>query len=122
MITPEDFERIAGELQSEEGVSSQDVAQLLVSVLEMDQQLLIAQSSLEFTLTTAENLMSEVATACINVIGIRDAAKKRKLAKIAGEAAGRLAGAVQLHIAAQIMQSQHDAEGYQLEDDDNGAD
>jgi hypothetical protein len=106
MIDQENFERIINDMQSHVFASPNDVEKLVLSLMEMDQHLVIAQSALDFTLEASQQLMREVAEACIKVIGIRDAAKKRRLAKIAGEAAGRLAGAVQLHIAGQIMESQ----------------
>jgi hypothetical protein len=109
MIGQEDFERVINDVKASVFVSPRDVEALIVSLMEMDQHLVIAQSALDFTLTTAENLMKEVAQACVAVIGIRDAGKKRKLAQVAGEAAGRLAGALQLHIAGQILAAQEAA-------------
>jgi hypothetical protein len=120
MIDQKNFERIVTDLQNHVlSYTQSDVEDLVVSLMEMDQHLAIAQQTLDFTLNTAERLMADVAQSCVNTIGIRDAAKKRKLAAIAGQAAGQLAGAVQLFVAGQIIQAQ---EAVQFEVDDSAVD
>ena len=111
MIDQQNFERIVTDLKQNVFASPNDVEMLVVSLMEMDQHLAIAQATLDFTLKTAEQLMADVAMACVQTIGIRDAAKKRRLAAIAGKAAGQLAGAVQLYVAGQILQAQQAVAG-----------
>jgi hypothetical protein len=107
VIDQEDFERIISGLKSELYNLPEDVEKLVISMMEMDKHLEIAQTALEFVLNTAEEMIEEFASSIVGMIGIRDAGKKRRIFGTAREFNERLAGAVQLFIARQIIEAQH---------------
>jgi hypothetical protein len=103
MITQEDFTRITNDIKNNVFISPTDAALLVQTVAEMDAHLHIAQSTLDFTLRHSTESMRDVAVSCTKIIGLRDKAKERRMLKVAGECAARLAAGVQLHLAGEIM-------------------
>lgn len=107
MISQDRFNQVVKDIQEGVMVTSQTTIQELVqTVAELDARCMVAEQTIQMTLETAERLMADVAKGAIQTIGIRDHAKARKLAKLAGEAAGRLTGAVELFMAGKVLEAQ----------------
>lgn len=107
MISQEKFTQLVKDLDEGVMITSQVLIKGLVqTIAELDARCMVAEQTIQMTLDTAERLMADVAKGAIQTIGIRDHAKARKLAKLAGEAAGRLTGAVELFMAGKVLEAQ----------------
>lgn len=106
MISEEDFATIVTAVSAGDPITTEQATLLIQSLAELDIQTAVLDAALGYSLETAQTLLNEVGQQTANVIGIRDMAKRRKIAEISGTAAGQLQAAVGLFIGNLVQQAQ----------------
>lgn len=99
MISQEMFDDVVKKVAEGEGISSEEATELVQTIAEFEQRVIIAQQVVEFTLHAAQEVYQQVITDVLNKIQLRDAAKVKRILKSGEEAASRLGIVTQLYIA-----------------------
>jgi hypothetical protein len=106
MIEQEKFHEIIDKVKRHEFISPLDVEELIASMAELDANLLIAQNTVEFVAASATQQFERLGMQAVEIMGTRDHAKVKKMAKLFGAAAGQLVTAAQLFVQGQAAQAQ----------------
>ena len=99
MINLEDFKTITETISKGETLSPEQINSMLVTIYELDANLVVSQYALELAIGNAQEVIPAVCEKTLSLSGRTDSKIKKKVAQYAAEVTARFEIAIQMYIA-----------------------
>lgn len=99
MINQEDFKAITEIISKGETLSPEQINSMLVTIYELDANLVVSQYALELAIGNAQEVIPAVCEKTLSLAGRTDSKIKKKVAQYAAEVTARFEIAIQMYIA-----------------------
>lgn len=99
MINQEDFKAITEIISKGETLSPEQINSMLVTIYELDANLVVSQYALELAIGNAQEVIPAVCEKTLSLSGRTDSKIKKKVAQYAAEVTARFEIAIQMYIA-----------------------
>jgi hypothetical protein len=106
MLNQDKFKLLSESIFKDEDISKEDVKELLLTVYELDANLVIAQYALQLAVENAMEVIPGLAEKTLSFSGRTDGKIKKKVAKYAAEVTARYELAIQMYLSGASEQAQ----------------
>lgn len=106
MLTPEEFVELKKSIEGGNAIDNETGQKILLTILEMDTNIVILQNALELGVQNAQEVIPAVAEKVLAMAGRTDSKSKKKAANYAADVTARYEIAIQLYLSGAAEKAQ----------------
>jgi len=106
MLTPEEFVELKKSIEDGNAIDNETGQKILLTILEMDTNIVILQNALELGVQNAQEVIPAVAEKVLAMAGRTDSKSKKKAANYAADVTARYEIAIQLYLSGAAEKAQ----------------